>query len=372
LYEISDMSILKEEVFGPVVHIIRYAANELDSVIDQVNGTGYGLTLGVHSRIQTMTAKIAARARVGNVYVNRNMVGAVVGVQPFGGRGLSGTGPKAGGPHYLPRLVKPLTYDQPAANRQAGIGAGEVGSIPGNTASSQTTQASRSLDRTSIAQRTWFETVYRQRVSTLREIASHLPDDTDLPASRLERLFSLADKYLKQPLTLSGPTGESNQLLLESRGLIAVLVDSGTSRGTLIHQVLALLLAGNGAVLILQDGLNLDSILGLFGNGWLNEKVLPDELVAVAAMESLPGILNDPELGGVIVGSVSNMIKPVQRVLADRQGAIIPLLLWQDGSSDNESMLLRMLLRLCVEKTVTVDTTAAGGNASLMTAAEDP
>ncbi|MEO2176224.1 MAG: bifunctional proline dehydrogenase/L-glutamate gamma-semialdehyde dehydrogenase PutA [bacterium] len=363
LYEISDLSILKEEVFGPVVHIIRYAADELDSVIDQVNGIGYGLTLGVHSRIQTTTSKIARRARVGNVYVNRNMIGAVVGVQPFGGQGLSGTGPKAGGPHYLPRLVNPLINDQPMADRQARVGAGDVGSIPGNTAGSQTAQAYRSLVRTSIAQRTWFNTAFSERVATLREIASDLPDDIDLLPKSIDELFSRADKYLKQPLALSGPTGESNQLLLEGRGLIAVLVDSDTSRGTLIHQVLALLLAGNGAVLILQNGLKLDSIVGLF-----SKKVLADELVTVATMESLTSILNDPDLNGVIVGSFSHMIKPVQKVLADRQGAIIPLLLWQDGDADSESMLLR----LCVEKTVTVDTTAAGGNASLMTAAEDP
>ncbi len=107
--EIDDIARLTREVFGPVLHVVRFAASELDSVVDQINGSGYGLTLGVHTRIDGVARRIAARARVGNVYVNRNMIGAVVGVQPFGGCGLSGTGPKAGGPHYLPRFATEQT-----------------------------------------------------------------------------------------------------------------------------------------------------------------------------------------------------------------------------------------------------------------------
>jgi len=102
--EVASLKSLEREVFGPIVHVVRYKASELDSVVDAVNDMGYGLTLGVHTRIDSVAQRIASRARVGNVYVNRNMIGAVVGVQPFGGTGLSGTGPKAGGPHYLHRF----------------------------------------------------------------------------------------------------------------------------------------------------------------------------------------------------------------------------------------------------------------------------
>ena len=101
---------LPREVFGPVLHIIRYASNRLDKVIDDINQSGYGLTLGIHSRIETRAEDIRRRVRVGNVYVNRNMIGAVVGVQPFGGMGLSGTGPKAGGPQYILRFANEQTY----------------------------------------------------------------------------------------------------------------------------------------------------------------------------------------------------------------------------------------------------------------------
>jgi RHH-type proline utilization regulon transcriptional repressor/proline dehydrogenase/delta 1-pyrroline-5-carboxylate dehydrogenase len=104
LFEIKNLNVLEQEVFGPVLHIIRYAAKNLDSVLDDIIKAGYGLTLGIHSRINATINSIQKRLPVGNIYVNRNMIGAVVGVQPFGGEGLSGTGPKAGGPYYLPRL----------------------------------------------------------------------------------------------------------------------------------------------------------------------------------------------------------------------------------------------------------------------------
>jgi RHH-type proline utilization regulon transcriptional repressor/proline dehydrogenase/delta 1-pyrroline-5-carboxylate dehydrogenase len=107
--EIPRIEVLEREVFGPVLHVLRWKARDLDALVDAINATGYGLTLGIHTRIDSTVARIRARARVGNVYVNRNMIGAVVGVQPFGGTGLSGTGPKAGGPHYLHRFATEQT-----------------------------------------------------------------------------------------------------------------------------------------------------------------------------------------------------------------------------------------------------------------------
>jgi RHH-type proline utilization regulon transcriptional repressor/proline dehydrogenase/delta 1-pyrroline-5-carboxylate dehydrogenase len=104
-FEIDGIGRLEGEVFGPILHVVRFAGDRLDEAIDAINGTGYGLTLGVHSRIDRTIERVLERARAGNIYVNRNMIGAVVGVQPFGGERLSGTGPKAGGPHYLPRFA---------------------------------------------------------------------------------------------------------------------------------------------------------------------------------------------------------------------------------------------------------------------------
>ncbi|MGN6520032.1 MAG: bifunctional proline dehydrogenase/L-glutamate gamma-semialdehyde dehydrogenase PutA [Dokdonella sp.] len=122
-YEIPSLSLLTQEVFGPVLHVLRWKGSELDQVIDAINATGFGLTLGVHSRIDATIEHIARRAKVGNCYVNRNQIGAVVGVQPFGGEGLSGTGPKAGGPHYLVRFAteRTLTINTTAAGGNASL-----------------------------------------------------------------------------------------------------------------------------------------------------------------------------------------------------------------------------------------------------------
>jgi RHH-type proline utilization regulon transcriptional repressor/proline dehydrogenase/delta 1-pyrroline-5-carboxylate dehydrogenase len=127
IFEIDRPEALKEEVFGPILHVVRYRSDRLPQVIDAIAASGYGLTLGIHSRIEATVDKVVARLPVGNVYVNRNMIGAVVGVQPFGGHGLSGTGPKAGGPNYLARFAteQTVTINTAAAGGNAALLAAE-------------------------------------------------------------------------------------------------------------------------------------------------------------------------------------------------------------------------------------------------------
>ncbi|MDQ3618071.1 MAG: aldehyde dehydrogenase family protein, partial [Pseudomonadota bacterium] len=122
-YVLKSLDQLHREVFGPVLHVIRWQGDQLDTVIDAINATGYGLTLGIHSRIDETVNRIASKVKVGNCYVNRNQIGAVVGVQPFGGQNLSGTGPKAGGPHYLPRFTteKTITVNTTASGGNASL-----------------------------------------------------------------------------------------------------------------------------------------------------------------------------------------------------------------------------------------------------------
>ncbi|SFL76949.1 bifunctional proline dehydrogenase/L-glutamate gamma-semialdehyde dehydrogenase PutA [Methylorubrum salsuginis] len=123
IFEIGSVADLREEVFGPILHIVRYPVDGLERVIEEIRAAGYGLTLGIHSRIERTWTRIAAALPHGNVYVNRNMIGAVVGSQPFGGTGLSGTGPKAGGPHYLTRFAteRTLTVNMSAAGGSVGL-----------------------------------------------------------------------------------------------------------------------------------------------------------------------------------------------------------------------------------------------------------
>ncbi len=127
IFELSDAAELSEEVFGPILHVVRYPADRLARVVRRIEQSGYGLTLGIHSRIDDTIAQVIDALQVGNVYVNRNMIGAVVGVQPFGGYGLSGTGPKAGGPHYLPRFAteQTVTINTAAVGGNAALLSGE-------------------------------------------------------------------------------------------------------------------------------------------------------------------------------------------------------------------------------------------------------
>ena len=118
LIEIDRVDVLEKEVFGPVLHVLRFRGRDLQATIDAVNATGFGLTMGLHSRIDARARRLTELSGAGNIYVNRNMIGAVVGVQPFGGRGLSGTGPKAGGPQYLPRFGTEYTV----SNNIAAVG----------------------------------------------------------------------------------------------------------------------------------------------------------------------------------------------------------------------------------------------------------
>jgi RHH-type proline utilization regulon transcriptional repressor/proline dehydrogenase/delta 1-pyrroline-5-carboxylate dehydrogenase len=129
IYEIPSLKVLHGEVFGPILHVVRFAGDRLGEVCDAINETGYGLTLGLHSRIQATADFVAGRVKVGNMYVNRNQIGAVVGVQPFGGEGLSGTGPKTGGPNYLKgfALERVRTTDLTASGGNAALLAASSG-----------------------------------------------------------------------------------------------------------------------------------------------------------------------------------------------------------------------------------------------------
>jgi len=126
-FELSAIADLRHEIFGPVLHIVRWSGDP-QAVMTQINALGYGLTIGIQTRIDSRAQALARAAHIGNVYINRNQIGAVVGVQPFGGEGLSGTGPKAGGPHYLYRFCaeQTITVNTTAAGGNAALLAGQA------------------------------------------------------------------------------------------------------------------------------------------------------------------------------------------------------------------------------------------------------
>ena len=309
--ELNSIDELEHEVFGPVLHFVRYKSDELTALIDQINATGYGLTLGVHTRIDETIDFIAEHAHVGNQYVNRNMIGAVVGAQPFGGEGLSGTGPKAGGPLYTRRLLSAA----PVASIAALDGDLESTALP--------------ADRLNAlhALRTWFA----RRGETELAVCCD-----ELAATSVAHLTA----------ALPGPTGERNTYTLVPREAVLCIA---TDRGDLLFQLACVLAADSSAV-------------------W------PAEYVSVALRAELPQALqqrvhvaveplncrfdvaiihHDPE--HVIKWSVE---------LASRDGAIVALTACVPGARD--PALIR-IERFQIERSLSINTAAAGGNASLMT-----
>ncbi|MBO9513051.1 MAG: trifunctional transcriptional regulator/proline dehydrogenase/L-glutamate gamma-semialdehyde dehydrogenase [Variovorax sp.] len=269
LIEIDSPAQLEREVFGPVLHVVRYARESLGALIDAINATGYGLTFGLHTRIDETIAQVVLRIRAGNVYVNRNVVGAVVGVQPFGGEGLSGTGPKAGGPLYLYRLLR------------------------------------------------------------------------ERPPRAL---------HLGEPTVLPGPTGERNVYSVVPRG--TVLCVAATAAGARA-QWEAVSATGNRALWI--DTPAARAFAGQLPEADRPKATLIPEADALAAEFHAALFEGDPDA-----------LRELNRRLAAREGPIVSV----QGLASNEIEAARARYdreRLVVERAISTNTAAAGGNASLMT-----
>ncbi|MCJ2008252.1 trifunctional transcriptional regulator/proline dehydrogenase/L-glutamate gamma-semialdehyde dehydrogenase [Methylobacterium sp. J-092] len=307
---IDRVSDVEAEVFGPVLHVLRYRRDDLDALVDAIDATGYGLTFGLHTRIEETVTRVLDRIGAGNVYVNRNTIGAVVGVQPFGGTGLSGTGPKAGGPRYLRRLMTrpaPSWADAPADAARS--------------------PAEAVVDPVARAYIGWL----RQRGHA--EVASRVERD-------LARMPALTESVLP------GPVGERNSYGLRPRGPIAALASD--EAGTL-RQLGAILATGQRAVIAAErasSGL-LDGLPAA-----VLRRIVPAEDPARA-----------PGLGGVLhAGGRADLAGLVRRI-AERDGPILTILSIPTASDPEAGYELSDLF---AERTVSINTAAAGGNASLM------
>ncbi|MBB7278111.1 proline dehydrogenase family protein [Escherichia coli] len=313
LIELDDFAELQKEVFGPVLHVVRYNRNQLPELIEQINASGYGLTLGVHTRIDETIAQVTGSAHVGNLYVNRNMVGAVVGVQPFGGEGLSGTGPKAGGPLYLYRLL---------ANRPESALA--------------VTLARQDAEYPVDAQ---LKAALTQPLNALREWAANRPE-----------LQALCTQYgeLAQAGTqrlLPGPTGERNTWTLLPRERVLCIADDEQDALTQLAAVLAV----GSQVLWPDDALHRQLV-----------KALPSAVSERIQLAKAENITAQP-FDAVIFHGDSDQLRALCEAVAARDGAIVSV----QGFARGESNIL--LERLYIERSLSVNTAAAGGNASLMT-----
>ncbi|NQZ83418.1 MAG: bifunctional proline dehydrogenase/L-glutamate gamma-semialdehyde dehydrogenase PutA [Colwellia sp.] len=364
LYEITDINVLKQEVFGPCVHIVRFKGSEIESVIDKINGTGFGLTMGIHSRIEHRAVELAKLSRAGNIYINRNMIGAIVGVQPFGGRGLSGTGPKAGGPNYLTRLVKEKATP---SEDEFNFLPEQAEALKGDAISQE--EAVFLMNKAVAAEKKWRLTDLNTRISSVRqllakiahvEIVEDLADDLNetLVAAR-SQLINI-EKLMKKPKQLPGPTGESNTLYLENRGNVVCFADKNTSFHFWVLSIVTALATGNTVVTVVSD-LYYDEALA-FRDKFISTGA-EQGVLQVAKLCHLETMLKHEALAGVVVDSQCDRKHYISEKLAQRSGAILPVI--TSEYFDN------LIQRLLTEKTISIDTTASGGNTSLMTLVEE-
>ncbi|HET8850678.1 MAG TPA: bifunctional proline dehydrogenase/L-glutamate gamma-semialdehyde dehydrogenase PutA [Marinobacter sp.] len=307
---VSGIEELEEEIFGPVLHVATFEAKDIDKVVDAINAKGYGLTFGIHSRVDSRIEHIVSRIKVGNTYVNRNQIGAIVGSQPFGGEGLSGTGPKAGGPQYVRRFIKGETIERRSQSSDRVLGADKVQKL---------------IDKASGIK----VPAPEGRQAALKPYFGAVPAPLD-------------SGYEAMP----GPTGEQNHLSCHARG---VILCAGPDTESAVEAAGVALSQGNRAVVV-APGV---------------EKALADALKAGLPLVAMDGVLDPDALiqlsdyTAVVSVAEKTLLKQYRHALAKRDGALLPLI--------TEHMLDQ---RYVIERHLCVDTTAAGGNASLIASSE--
>jgi RHH-type transcriptional regulator, proline utilization regulon repressor / proline dehydrogenase / delta 1-pyrroline-5-carboxylate dehydrogenase len=318
--EVGGIEDLEREIFGPVLHVATFKARDIDRVVDAINDRGYGLTFGLHTRIDDRVQQIVERLHVGNIYVNRNQIGAIVGSQPFGGEGLSGTGPKAGGPLYVTRFRRTADAEQHEAPTGKTVPLGDLQA------------ALDGLDARNWAARPDRVEVLRKALSRKRGV--------------IRKALAEAAALDMTPQTLPGPTGESNRLAMYPKGPVLCL---GPTLEIAIAQAVQALGAGCAAVLVVPGA---------------TQAVQP-LVEAGAPAAALDGSLEAETLtrvegiAAVAAAGASDWTRELRVALAGREGAIVPL--------ETQTIAPE---RYVVERHLCIDTTAAGGNASLLATAE--
>ena len=292
------------------------------------------------------------------------MIGAIVGVQPFGGRGLSGTGPKAGGPNYLSRLV--IEKATPDAE-QFNLLPSQVQALDGDEKSDA--ESLLFMDKANEAEKSWRLIELNTRISCVRQllakiahvdIVEDLADDLNRTLTSARSQLIDIEKRLKKPKFLPGPTGESNVLYLENRGNIICFADKNVSFHFWVLSIVTALATGNTVISVVSD-LYYDEAIA-FRDKFLSTGA-DEGVFQVARLCHLSTMLSHPALAGVVVDSNCDRKHYISEKLAERQGAILPVI-----SSEYFDNLIQ---RLLTEKTVSIDTTASGGNTSLMTLVEE-
>ncbi len=337
IFRLESMSELKREVFGPVLHVVTFPSGGMDEVVRTTNASGYGLTMGLHTRVDERVQAVTDHAQVGNLYVNRNQIGAVVGAQPFGGEGLSGTGPKAGGPNYLYRFTR----------KTAGAGPDDVTIEDTYDDTLEGANLAACVRKAAGAQAAWQATANRRA----RLEAIQTSDDGLRQA--LDSALSELNTYDQETLDLPGPTGESNRLSLGGRGVVLCAHDKGAAAEFMAYQMVLALVAGNSVVLA-----SVGERLRQFANALAAGLGVENALVHLRAQVPVEQGAAEPGIAALVADPNTKALAQARLALAERPGPIIPLVAeWNDW---------RVFV---TERALCIDTTASGGNTTLLTSA---
>lgn len=310
--QLDGIEELEQEIFGPVLHVATFEASEIDQVVDSINAQGYGLTFGLHTRVDKRVARICDRIKVGNIYVNRNQIGAIVGSQPFGGEGLSGTGPKAGGPHYVKRFIKP-TLTTVSSKLMASV---------------TTARLQNAIDQVNLMEKSSGEDLTAQLTASFQESGIDFAGLSD------------------EPQEMPGPTGELNLLSDHGRGTVVCL---GPDQVTAMTQAMMALSQGNAVVVVAPEA---EQFMAQ-----AIAKGLP--VVAISGLLIADALVDAENFAAVASNADADSLRQYRVALAERDGALLPLITELNSPE-----------RFVIERHLCIDTTAAGGNASLIASAE--
>lgn len=329
--EVDAVSDVTTEIFGPVLHIIRFNKSQINELIKDINQLAYGLTFGIHSRIDESIHLLTKQVSAGNYYVNRNIVGAVVGVQPFGGDKLSGTGPKAGGPLYLFRLMAKIPFDA-VYNTLADIDHMLTEHYVGN--------------KQAICDRTERDNL----LTNLHSLINH----ASLFTSILPNFNEIASQYLLHSQVgimrcLISPTGESNKYLILPRDPI---YSEAENLSDYVLQLLAI--SALGSRIVWQKNSYTEEILAMLPDNIKAHIILIDDIMSCIEKQPI-------SLGGILYHGANNRLITLAHWAANNLNEILPVV----GLSPNDTHIT--LEKFYIERVISTNTTASGGNASLMT-----
>ncbi len=330
LFRLESIAQLEKEIFGPVLHVVTYKSGDVEAVVKEINKTGYGLTMGLHTRVDDRVQKVADLAHVGNLYVNRNQIGAVVGVQPFGGEGKSGTGPKAGGPLYLHKLVgKNKDYSEYSAGMV-------LADLSEDVPYTGTADSLKEQER-------WNKVP--DRISLFKKNRLTICSAGGFSEQAFTRLLA---GYHQESIELPGPTGESNRLQFHGRGVVFVM-------GVRWKQDAALALATGNAIIVWGKPEGYEPFVEC-----LTQSGIPEALIATVEQSSLRSFIRQATgLSAACLSVDYETCKTIQAWLAFRSGPLVPVLQGDKGWRE-----------FVHERTLSIDTTASGGNAALLAAVE--